>query len=560
MGGEHYDIIIVGSGPGGAAVAWRLAQTGKRILIVERGGYVRREPKNWNSQEVIVNSCYVAERTWRGRDGKEFRPRMHSYVGGNSKFYGGSLFRLREQDFGEIRHADGVSPAWPVGYDEFEPYYQRAEELYHVHGRRGEDPTEPRASGPYAFLPVAHEPRIQEIADGLAREGLHPFHLPLGVRLHEKEGRALPSSPCIKCESMNGFPCPTNGKADAQVMCIDPALRDCPNLTLSTGTEVERLVTDANGRSVKGVAGTRAGEPFEATADIVVVACGALLSALLLLRSTSDQHPGGLGNGSGQVGRNYLRQNDTVIPAISREPNPTRFQKTLGVNDYYLDNPDKEDDFPFPLGGIQMFGKLDGVQMRGQGLPKLLHWVPEAPFDLVADHCVGFQCFTEDLPRAENRVYFKDDGVRLDVADTNLEAHKHLIRKLRTMCDRLSLDSHIVQRTWYTSRTFALDGTTHQAGTVRFGDDARSSVLDRNCKAHELDNLYVTDSGFFPSVGAVNPTLTIVANALRVADHIASRMGARDVIAPPLIEDGPIPSQAGNAPVPHAAATSMVTS
>ncbi|WP_420608281.1 FAD-dependent oxidoreductase [Novosphingopyxis sp.] len=526
MGGERYDIIIVGSGPGGAGMAWRLAQTGKRILLIERGCYLKREPENWAS-ERFVNGHYVAERTWTAQDGSKVQPLMYSYVGGNSKFFGSVLFRLREQDFSEIRYPDGVSPAWPVGYDEFEPYYQKAEGLYHVHGQRGEDPTEPWTTTPYPYPPVSHEPHIAELADSLSREGLHPFHLPTGVLLTEDEhGHAAPGSPCIKCGLTNGFPCPTNGKADAQVICVDPALRDWPNLTLSTNTDIDRLVTDATGRVVTGVVGTKDGEPFEARADIVVVACGALLSALLLLRSTSDIHPNGLANASGQVGRNYLRQNITLVLGISRTPNPTRHQKTMGMNDYYLGNPDRDDDFPFPLGNFQLFGKLDGVMIRGQGLPNLLQWLPEAPFDVMADHCVSFECFSEDLPKPENRIYYKDGGVRLDLFETNLKAHKLFRQKMQNKVSGFGMTTHLLDRTLFVGRAFGYDATTHQAGTIRFGDDPITSVLDRWCKTHELDNLYVTDGSFFPSVGAVNPTLTIIANALRVADHIAARITA----------------------------------
>ena len=526
MGGERYDIIIVGSGPGGAGMAWRLARTGKRILLIERGDYLKREPQNWAS-EYFVNCHYAAKRSWHARDDSRFQPLMYSYVGGNSKFFGSVLFRLREQDFAEIRYPDGVSPTWPVGYDEFEPYYQQAEELYHVHGLRGEDPTEPRASGPYPHLPVSHEPRIAELAAGFSREGLRPFHLPTGVLLTEDEhGQATPGSPCIKCGLMNGFPCPTNGKADAQVICVDPALRDCPNLTLSTNTDIDRLITDASGRVVTGVVGTKNGERFEAQADIVVVACGALLSALLLLRSANDAHPNGLANGSGQVGRNYLRQNITLVLGISRTPNLTRHQKTMGLNDYYLGNPDLKDNFPFPLGNFQLFGKVDGVMMRGQGLPNLLQWLPEAPFDVVASHCISFECFSEDLPKPDNRIYYKDGAVRLDLFETNVKAHQLFRRKIQEKISGFAMSTHLIDRTLFVGRAFGYDATTHQAGTLRFGDDPATSVLDRWCKAHELDNLYVTDASFFPSIGAVNPTLTIIANALRVADYVADRIAA----------------------------------
>ncbi len=543
MPGERYDVIIVGSGPGGGTMAWRLAQTGKRVLLIERGDYLRREPRNWDSQAVIVDGYYQAKETWYSSDGKSFHPGLHYYVGGNSKFYGSILFRLRERDFGEIRHEDGLSPAWPVGYDEFEPYYQAAEELFHVHGLRGEDPTEPWSRKPYAHPPVSNEPRIQKLFDDLKREGHHPFHLPVGVRLQERNGRALSTSPCIKCESFDGFPCPTNGKSDAQVMCVDPALRDCPNLTLTTNTYVERLVTNPAGTSVTGVAGTRDGEPFEASADLVVVACGALSSALLMLRSATDRHPDGLANASGQVGRNYMRHNNSTVLAISKTPNPTKFQKTLGINDFYFGDPDPKDDWNFPLGHIQMVGKSDGAQVHGEGLPGFLQWFPEKPFDWIAKHSVDFWLTSEDIPKAENRIFYKGGKVHLDLTETNAEAHKRLRRKLQEICNKTDIHPHLFDRSLYLGKDVPIGGTAHQAGTLRFGTDPATSVLDRDCKAHGLDNLYVTDASFFPSIGAVNPTLTIIANALRVADRLIARMGARDEIPAPRLFDHTEPKE-----------------
>ncbi len=544
MAGDHYDVIIVGSGPGGGTMAWRLAQTGKRILLVERGDYITRGPKNWNSQAVIVDGVYQAPETWYSSDGKSFHPGLHYYVGGNSKFYGSILFRLREKDFGEVQHEDGIAPAWPVGYDEFEPYYQAAEELFHVHGARGEDPTEPWSRKPYAYPPVTNEPRIQELFDGLKRHGRNPFHLPVGIRLVEKDGRAVSTSPCVKCESFDGFPCPTNGKADAQVMVVDPALRDCPNLTLATRTYVERLVTDTGGGRVSGIVGSRDGAPFEASADLVVVACGALSSALLMLRSVTDEHPEGLANGSGQVGRNYMRHNNSTVLAISKTPNPTKFQKTLGINDFYFSDPDPGSDWKFPLGHIQMVGKSDGAQIHGEGLPQFLQWFPEKPFDWLARHSIDFWLTSEDVPRSENRIFYRDGRVHLDLTETNAQAHERLRRKLREMCDGLDIHPHLFDRTLYLGKNVPIGGTAHQAGTLRFGDDPKTSVLDRDCKAHAIDNLYVTDASFFPSIGAVNPTLTIIANALRVADRIIARLGAEDVIPAPRVFDHTEPREA----------------
>jgi choline dehydrogenase-like flavoprotein len=269
---EKYDVIIIGSGPGGGTMAWRLAQTGKRILLLERGDYLPRERENWDAQSVFIDAKYQAKETWYGADGRSFHPGLHYFVGGNSKFYGSVLLRLRERDFEEIRHPDGISPGWPINYAAFEPYYQSAEELYHVHGLRGEDPTEPPSVKPYKYPPISHEPRIQQLFDGLKNEGQHPFHLPVGILLDEKDGKPLPHSPCIRCDAFDGYPCITNGKADAQVICVDPALQDHANLTMFTNAYVEKLLTDSGGRRISGVQVSRAGEVVTFKADLVIVA------------------------------------------------------------------------------------------------------------------------------------------------------------------------------------------------------------------------------------------------------------------------------------------------
>ena len=518
---EHFDVAVIGSGPGGGTMAWRLAQTGKRILLLERGDYLPRERDNWSSQAVFNEGRYQAKETWYGRDGRAFHPGLHYFVGGNSKVYGAVLLRLRERDFDEIQYPDGVSPAWPIKYDVFEPYYQAAEVLYHVHGLRGEDPTEPPSTSPYAYPPIAHEARIQELSDGMKREGLHPFHLPVGVLLDEHNGKALPHSACIRCDAFDGYPCPTNGKADAQIVCVDPALLAHPNLSLWTRSYVDKLTTSSNGRAVRSIEIVRDGERITTSADIVVVACGALSSALLLLRSANDAHPDGLANGSGLVGRNYMRHNNSTVLAISHTPNPTRFQKTLGLNDFYFGS----DDWNYPLGHIQMVGKSDGIQIRGEGLPAFMQWLPRKPFDWIARRSLDFWLTTEDLPLRRNRIYYDGGRVILDLKETNIESHRRLKQKLRRICSKLAVHPRLFERTLFLGKNVPIGGTAHQAGTLRFGRDPESSVLDANCKAHEVDNLYVTDASFFPSIGAVNPTLTIIANALRVADRIIERLG-----------------------------------
>jgi choline dehydrogenase-like flavoprotein len=520
MSGDRYDVIVIGSGPGGASLAQRLAPSGKRILLLERGDYLPRSRANWDSQTVFVDGAYQTTETWYGKDGSAFHPGLHYYVGGNSKVYGAALFRMRERDFEEIRHSDGLSPAWPLKYADFEPYYAEAERLFHVHGRRGEDPTEPPASGPFPYPPVSHEPRIQALSDSLARDGLHPFHLPLGILLDERDGKPTPTSICIRCDAFDGFPCLLNGKADAQVMCVDPALAAHPNLTLLTGAYVEALETDAAGRAVTSVRVLRNGETERYSSDIVVVACGALSSALLLLRSATDAHPRGLANGSDQLGRNYMRHNQSILMALSREPNDTVFQKTLAVSDFYFG----ADDWEFPLGLIQMCATSHGAQIRGEALPAWLEWAPKLPFEEIARHSMDFWLSSEDLPRPENRIFYDGGRVVLDVTEGNMEAHRRLKKKLEEMLGRNGAHSVLLERKLYLGKDIPIGGTAHQAGTARFGTDPGSSVLDLDCKAHELDNLYVADASFFPSIGAVNPTLTIIANALRVADRIAARL------------------------------------
>jgi len=229
-GNGHYDIIIIGSGAGGGTLAYKLAPSGKRILLLERGDYVKREKDNWDPKAVNAEGKYQTKEVWRDRDGKELHPHTNYYVGGNTKFYGAALFRLRKEDFGEIRHHRGISPAWPISYEDLEPYYSQAEQLYHVHGQRGEDPVEPPAKIPYPHPAVSHEPRMQLLSDDFARLGLRPFHTPLGVMLDERNPH---KSKCIRCNTCDGFPCLVYAKSDAQVVSVDPALEH-PNLKLLT--------------------------------------------------------------------------------------------------------------------------------------------------------------------------------------------------------------------------------------------------------------------------------------------------------------------------------------
>ncbi len=510
---EHFDVIIIGSGAGGGTLAWKLAPSGRRILLLERGDYVPREPANWNTRAVNVEGRYNTREQWLDGAGKPLHPHTNYWVGGNTKFYGAALFRLRREDFGELRHHGGISPAWPVGYDAFEPYYTQAEHLYRVHGERGVDPTEPWSSAPYRHPAVSHEPRIQQLHDDLERRGLKPFHVPLGVHLDESDRRR---SPCIRCATCDGHPCLVNAKSDAQVTCVDPALAAHPNLTLRTGAKVLRLETGPSGREVTRVHVERDGIPETYSAGIVVVACGAINSAALLLRSAGDRHPQGLANGSGVVGRHYMGHVNAVLMAISTTPNPTVFQKTLALNDFYFGSPE----WQYPMGHISFVGKLDADTLAA-GAPPI---VPGMTLDLMARHSLDFWLTSEDLPDPENRVELDRNGrIVLRYKPNNLEAHERLTTRLRQLMRDVGM-SHIVPRQLFVGQRIPLAGVAHQNGTIRFGTDPATSALDIHCRAHEVDNLYVVDGSFFPSSAAVNPALTIMANALRVGDHLLERL------------------------------------
>jgi choline dehydrogenase-like flavoprotein len=518
---NHYDVIIIGTGAGGGTLAHKLAPTGKKILLLERGGYVPREKDNWNPRAVNLEGKYQTNEMWHDKDGKELHPHTNYYVGGNTKFYGAALFRLRKADFGEIRHHGGISPAWPIRYEDIEPYYTEAERLYHVHGNRGEDPVEPFTSAPYPHPAVSHEPRIQQLSDDFARLGLRPFHTPLGVMLNEKDPHA---SRCIRCNSCDGFPCLVNAKSDAQVCAVDPALEHS-SVTLMTNSFVERLETNSSGRHISKVIIRNNGVREEVCADIVVSSCGAINSAALLLRSANDKHPRGLANTSDVVGRHYMGHVNSVLMAVSKCPNPTIFQKSLSVNDFYFGTAG----WNYPMGHISFVGKLDGETLKG-GAPAL---TPGWTLDTMACHSLDFWLTSEDLPDPENRVTVDaNGGIVLSYRPNNEEGHKRLIVKLKelmkqqTACNIHGHECHegLFARNLYVGQRIPLAGVAHQVGTVRFGNDPRTSALDVNCKAHDVDNLYVVDGSFFCSSGAVNPALTIMANALRVGEHLIQRM------------------------------------
>ena len=515
---DTYDVIIIGTGAGGGTLARHLAPSGKRILLLERGDWLPRELENWLTEAVFVDNRYVSPDTWYDKDGKPFQPGVHYFVGGATKLYGAALYRLRQ---GGLRRA---SPS-RRHLTRLADLLRRARAV--LHARRAALPGARRtrggsdgAAGERSVPPPGGLARAADpAARGRSRSGRAPA-VPRPVRDHARRVEHAVLARACGAPTCDGFPCLVHAKSDAEVLGVRPALEH-PNVTLLTNARVVRLETNDGGTTVTEVVVDREGTEERFVGDVVVVACGAANTAKLLLESASDKHPDGLANGSDQVGRNYMFHDSTAVLALSREENPTAYQKTLGLNDFYFGS----DDFEYPLGNVQMVGKSQAEMFRGER-PRETRLAPEWTLERMAKHAIDFWLSTEDLPRPDNRVTVDRDGkLTLSYTETNAEAKQRLYAKVKSLLGKLDMNpDHLIHRFAYMKNDIPIAGCAHQAGTCRFGTDPDTSVLDVNCKAHELDNLYVVDTSVFPSIGAVNPALTAMANSLRVGDHLLERL------------------------------------
>lgn len=498
----QYDIIIIGSGAGGGTLAYALADWGKKILLIERGGFLPREKQNWSAEEVFDHARYKTNEAWLDKNDKPFHPGMNYYVGGNTKVYGAALPRFRKEDFGELKHQDGISPAWAVSYDELEPYYARAEKIYRVHGKRDEDPTDPPRSSDFPYPPVSHEPYIEELSDKFKKQGLRPYHYHMGIDLNESDRRL---GACIRCDTCDGFPCLVDAKSDAHINAVLPALLS-GNVTLLTNALVNKLHTNASGSEIKSVDVLHNGSTESYSAPVVVVSCGAANSATLFLRSANDKHPHGLANSSDMVGRNYMTHHGTVAMAVNPTlRNDTVFQKTISLNDFYLRGPN----YDFPMGNIQAVGKLQPGMLTAD-----VPLVPRPVLKYLSTHSCDWWIMTEDLPDPNNRVELTRDGqTKISLTYNNVESHHRLVETFKSIMSKAGYPIYI-------ARQVGIEFSAHQCGTLRFGTDLKTSVLNEWCRTHEIQNLFVVDSSFMPSSAAMNPALTIMAMALRVGDYI----------------------------------------
>lgn len=516
-----YDVVIIGSGAGGASLAQRLAKTGKSILILERGPRLPVEAENWDPKAVFIKQRYKSHEKWRDRKGRAFTPNIHYWVGGNTIFYGAALYRFRKRDFERVEHhGGGVSPAWPISYDDLAPYYLEAEALWGVHGNRGADPTDDAGAPPYPFPALKHDPSIARLKSQLTRMGLTPFEMPIAV---ERDESAPTQSKCIRCKTCGGYPCLREAKSDGRKMVERAEAHS--NVELVDQARVKRLVVDRSGKSVSEIIYETPDGERRVKGGIVVLAAGAINSAAILLASAQSGHSNGLANGSDQVGRNYMFHTASASLTLSPAKVETDFPKTMALNDWYWGDPDGG--FDFPMGHVQLLEYLHGDVLRGQISNQLPSWmIPKAVADSIGDRTLAFLVMTEDLPEKRNRIRLtRSGGMRVDYWCNNLTAHKRLIGRFHHYMTRSGRICRCLRG--YEARLdgiLPLYGTAHQCGTLRMGDDPKSSVVDSTCKAHELDNLYVADTSVFVSSAAVNPALTCIANALRVGDVIAERL------------------------------------
>jgi choline dehydrogenase-like flavoprotein len=577
----QYDAIIIGTGAGGGTLAFHLAQAGKNILILERGPFMPQEKLNWDTSAVFLDNRYHTQETWHDKDGKDLHPQQSYFVGGQTKVYGAAMFRMRAEDFGVIRHKGGISPAWPISYSDLEPYYTRAEELFHVHGDLGTapsvlggfgssfDPTEPFHSRKYPYPSFANEPRMQAIEDDVRKLGIHTFPIPLGLKRNEADPLA---SQCIRCDTCDGYPCLVHAKSDADINCIRQIMH-LPNVTLMTNSRVTRLIPNSAGTAVDAVEVVHSG-PGRArnsssstdqtlappaskqgygatyTGAFFAVCAGAVNSAVILLASANDKHPNGLANRSDQVGRNFMYHQADALLALGTQRNEDSYTKTWGTNDFYLK--DSDPSYPFPLGQVQPVGSFHFEMMKGDA-PS---FTPNIVLEGMKHHAVPWWLTTEDLPDSENRVTLHnatplsvgacqpglggahpsgDTGrtneseavtmappgrIQLAYTPNNVESFERLKDRWVDILKKAGHASTSTPLHAYFKKRIPLEGVGHQNGTCRMGNDPATSVLDLHCKAHELDNLYVVDASCFVSASAVNPSLTIIANAIRIADHL----------------------------------------
>ena len=495
---NHYDVIVIGSGAGGGTLAGAMSRKGKTVLVLERGGAMALEDQNVADVDLFRKDRYHPKNErWFGPDGDPFPPQTTYARGGNTKIWGAVLERMREQDFGEVVLQDGISPAWPLDYAELAPYYRQAEQLYRVHGKAGVDPTEPSRNEEFMAPPKPLEPFLEPLRSALERQGCHPYDIPISW----SEDRDDPSG-------------------DAQLFGLQ--VGDPDRLTVRDHARVLRLHVNPGGRVIRGVEAEVNGDVWLFSADVVVLAAGAINTPAILLRSDNAHHPKGISNGSDQVGRNLMNLQLTSILQLATERNSGRYGRSLAINDYYWG----DKNVSFPLGHIQAAGGVLQDALFAESPPVLslvTKLIPDFGLERLASRSVAWWAMTEVRPDPHNKVWLNNEQIRINYIPNNREAHDRLVyRWIDTLKD---VENDPITKVVLKAPTHArgeapLSVVGFGCGTCRMGEDAASSVVDPQGKCHELENLYIADSSVFPSCPSVGPGLTVIALALRLADHL----------------------------------------
>ncbi len=483
---HRYDVIIIGSGPGGSTLAYQLSRFGHQVLVVERGVFLR--PGRRNAEDPVGK--YLPHLI-SNRDGGR------SFVGGETKFYGAALYRMRESDFRAVEHERGFSPAWPISYSDLEPYYERAEVIYRVHGSSDGDPSEPPRARPFPYPPIKHASIVSKLVRSIEQSGTHVSAIPLGLD-YGPDGR------CVLCSTCDAHYCQLDAKMDAVVAALRPALAT-KNVQLMTETYCQQVFTTSDGSRVTGVLLRHLGREHVVHAEVVAICAGLTGSASLLRRSRTQKHPEGLGNASGCLGR-YLAGHSVglIFPFMGWRKMPSTHTKTFAINGCYNGAPD----WRYPIGVIQIAGQMP----FWEGAPRL----KRSLFHLIGTHTVMCFHMTEALPTRDTGLIFDGDEIVGRVPPVqNLRTYF----KARDLAiDTFRRAGHIV-----VARRRRPPRIWHEVGTARFGTDPGTSVVDPDCQVHGIDGLFVVDASVLPSAGAVNTALTIIALALRAGEHISRR-------------------------------------
>jgi choline dehydrogenase-like flavoprotein len=479
------DAVVIGTGLGGSSFAYGLSRRGFSVVVVDEGKPIQPDPHD-------LSPIHVA------RFGEK------PYIGGLSKFYGAAMYRLREMDFRPVQMEAGISPGWPISYSELEPYYADAERLYKVHGSSENDPTEPPRSTPWPHGPIPHQGPVSELVSRLTQRANVPVsYIPRALDYDPAGGGT-----CVLCRHCDAYFCPRDAKVDAEIGALRPAV-GTGLVDVLHDTMCLRVLTTPDGKRAAGIRVRRGGDEFTIQARIVAISAGVMGTPVMLWRSRSDKHPQGLANGSGTLGRNFAAHTQgwlfAIKPGVQRVP---FHQKTFAIHAFYNDAPD----WPYPTGAIQSAGYIEplGISRRYR------------PFAAMMMHN-SFHAFlmTEGIPGQETGFDLTDTGATLrNPPRQNVKTFATLRRHAKRLFRAAGYPVYatgVFEKGW------------HGVGTARMGDDPASSVIDPSCKAHDVDGLYVVDASALPSPGAVNTGLTIAANALRVATHVAAQLGGRPV-------------------------------